>query len=267
MDGDLAPVFAAENADTYEAAVVGVLAARRPDYFAVMPGTVSCFMARGDQRRWYACTFSDGRVRPSRPGRPWSASDLSGLPTCGEVPAAGQPAGPAPPPSPTPREGHPHLPASRFPSPDHAAGAAELSRPPGRGCEGGGPVPRTFVVRAGAGPLLADLAAANREIVRGAAAARSRPTQSVLPRACTVRLRARRGRAAVPRRCRPLRREQQSRPRHDPARLRHRGRHAARHRSPHSPAVSVARTRATQRKDREPWVSPDRSSSPAPHSR
>lgn len=88
-DVDLAAVFATENADSYEAAVVGLLAHRAAQgVFAVMPGPV---MSGSDGQPgwpwraatsvgWYACTFNDGRARLSIEGGPWSASGLASLP-------------------------------------------------------------------------------------------------------------------------------------------------------------------------------------------
>lgn len=81
-----------------------------------------------------------------------------------------------------------------------------------------------------------------------------------------VRLRARRGRRRLPRRRRPIRRGQQPRARPPTAglgRIRHR---EGRHRPPHPPAAPVASALATRPKGSS-WVSPDRSSSPAPRYR
>ncbi|PXY18286.1 hypothetical protein [Prauserella flavalba] len=90
----LSAVFAAEDIDTYQAAVVGLLAHRAAEGgFAVVPGPDG---APGWPWRaatsigWYACTFHDGQVRLSWRGGPWTTPDLSRLTQ--DESAAGPPA-------------------------------------------------------------------------------------------------------------------------------------------------------------------------------
>lgn len=109
VDGDLAAVFAAENADTYETAVVGLLAHRATEgVFVVMPG-----LDGQPGWPWVACDLPASAGTPARSAKvecvcPGAAA-RGPRPSCPASPAASPPARPRScpfsPTPPTPRRG------------------------------------------------------------------------------------------------------------------------------------------------------------------
>lgn len=208
---DLTVVFTAEHADTYEAAVVGLLAHRAAKGgFAVVPGPdgqPGWPWRAATSGGWYACAFHDGHVRMSWRGGPWSAPDV---PSLASGASASLPA---------------ELPVLGTTEPQTARFTYTFRGRPIPITQTMRPVPQPYLDRRG--EAASAVAGAAEIVVRPAlaparprrcggsrdhawpAAARPRPPRLRAAREGPVRLRAARGRVALSRRRRPLRREQQ----------------------------------------------------------
>ena len=113
---DLSAVLTAQNDDTYQVAVRGLLAHRTAEGgFAVQAaagGSAGWPWRAATSIGWYACTFHDGRVRVSWRGGPWTAPGLTHLTP--DEPATPDEAAPAGSPAQLPVLGVTEPPTARF---------------------------------------------------------------------------------------------------------------------------------------------------------